>query len=347
MLGIVAAVDPPLHTSADVLADRFVLQDVLGSGGMATVWSAFDRQLGRTVAVKVLRSGMSEEHAHRIEREARAAARIDDPRVVTVLDLQHTEDGTPFLVLEALDGRTLADELNDGPLPVERVERLADDLLGGLAAAHKCGVMHRDVKPSNILVFEDGYRITDFGIASVDDETATNGDLMGTLVYLAPERFQGTPATPRSDVFAAAAVLYEALAGHQPFRGTSPSDSLARLRGGQMDPLPADLPDRLTIPIRQALDPDPDRRPSDAGAFARMLTADPAQPTERIEVSDATVRLDRTERLDPASLPTPDPGSPPTSVVVTEHQTMETFSPVHPAGSRPSRPRPRSRGSSS
>ena len=322
-----------------MLADRFELQDVLGSGGMATVWSAVDRQLGRTVAVKVLRSGMSEEHAHRIEREARAAARIDDPRVVTVLDLQRTEDGTPFLVLEALEGRNLADVLRDGPLPVARVERLAADLLGGLGAAHECGVLHRDVKPSNILVVDDGFRITDFGIASVDDETATNGDLMGTLVYLAPERFQGAPASPRSDVFAAAAVLYEALTGHQPFRGLSPSDSLARIRSGQMDPLPAELPDRLTIPIRRALDPEPSRRPADAGEFDRMLRAGADEPTEPIDLSDATVRLepphglgrgdalgrrgslDRTAAVDrtdvaPSAIPRPDPAGPPTSVAV-------------------------------
>ncbi len=270
-------------TPNEVLADRFVLEHVLGHGGMATVWSAYDQRLCRTVAVKVLQPGMTDEHAERIEREARAAARVDDPRVVRVLDLHHTDDGTPFLVLEALDGRTLADELHGGPLPVERVERLADDLLGALAAAHARGVLHRDVKPSNILLDGEGFRISDFGIASLDDD-ATNGDLMGTLVYLAPERLTGAPATPRSDVFAAAAVLSEALTGRQPFRGGSTSESLDRLRRGEAAPLPSQVPVRLRRPIERALDPDPGHRPTDAGAFARMLTADPDLPTERINL---------------------------------------------------------------
>ena len=299
-----------------MLADRFELRDVLGRGGMATVWSAHDRRLDRMVAVKVLRDDLSDEHTHRIEREARAAARITDPRVVTVLDLDHDADGTPFLVMEALDGRTLADELQDGPLPLVRAQRLAADLLGALAAAHECGVLHRDVKPSNVLADGDGYRVTDFGIASLDDD-ATDGDLMGTLVYVAPERFEGAPASPRTDVFSAAAVVYEALAGRQPFRHGDAAESLERMRTGRFDPLPDTVPAAVARAVTMGLDPDPGRRPADAGSFSRLIAGDPLPSTEPVEIADPTERLDRTEVIaGPAqSAPAPAPDGPPTSVL--------------------------------
>jgi serine/threonine protein kinase len=308
-----------------VLADRFELQEVLGTGGMATVWSALDRRLGRTVAVKVLRPDLSDEHAHRVEREARAAARIVDPRVVTVLDLEHDADGTPFLVLEALEGRTLADELRDGPLPLPRALRLADDLLGGLAAAHACGVLHRDVKPSNILLSGDGYRVTDFGIASLDDD-ATEGDLVGTLLYVAPERFDGAPASPRTDVFSAAAVIYEALTGGQPFRDDGAAASLGRLRSGGFEPLPSRVPTAMARAVTMGLDPVPERRPVDAVSFADLVSAGPQAATEPVEVVDATTSLDDTsafarepvpasERTAPVASPEPATSGPPTSVL--------------------------------
>ena len=306
------------HARADLLAGRFRLDTVLGRGGMAAVWSAHDTRLGRTVAVKILHDHLSDEDAARVEREARAAARIADARVVTVLDLDHTEDGTPFLVFEALSGRTLADEIREhGALSTERVERLADDLLGALAAAHECGVLHRDIKPSNVLVDGDGFRITDFGIASVDDETATRGDLIGTLGYVAPERFDGAPATPQSDVFAAAAVLLEALTGRQPHRAETAAATIERLRAGDHDPVPSTTPDRLRDIIERGLDPDPSRRPVDAAAAATATV--PSSPADETSViapatSDVTERLDVTEHLAPPS-PTAPPAAqaPPTA----------------------------------
>ena len=315
--------DTPEQTRT--LGGRFQLQRVLGRGGMATVWAATDLRLGRTVAVKVLRDDLPAEHAHRIEREARAAARILDPRVVTVLDLEHDEDGTPFLVMEALEGATLCDELRNGALPPERADRLAADLLGGLAAAHEAGVLHRDIKPSNLLLTDDGYRITDFGIASMDDDATTAGDLMGTLVYLAPERFDGAPATPQSDVFSAAAVLYEAVSGRQPFRGETATDSLRNLRTGRFDPLPDEVPAALASAIATALDPDPASRPADAGAMARMVAGDPVPVTEPVEAVDVTQRIEldavpqadpdaeRTVRIERPPAPAPAPTGVPTT----------------------------------
>ena len=307
---------------------------------MATVWSALDRRLGRTVAVKVLRDGLPLEHAHRVEREARAAARITDPRVVTVLDLEHDVDGTPFLVMEALDGRTLADELRDGPLPLPRAERLAADLLGALAAAHECGVLHRDVKPSNVLVDGSGYRVTDFGIASLDDEDATDGDLMGTLVYLAPERFHGAPATPRTDVFSAGAVLYEALAGRQPFRHENAAESLERMRTGRFDPLPDRVPPPFARAVAMALDPDPNRRPEHAGSFATLVAGDPLPSTEPVEVLHPTERLDQTTVIPSSVTAAPSPRSdPPTSVFPAAGQTVPA--PARQRRARPDRFAPR------
>ena len=318
---------PSEDAPSRVLADRFELREVLGTGGMATVWSALDRRLGRTVAVKVLRPDLSDEHAHRVEREARAAARIVDPRVVTVLDLEHDSDGTPFLVLEALEGRTLADELADGPLPLPRAMRLAEDLLGGLAAAHACGVLHRDVKPSNILLAGDGYRVTDFGIASLDDDATEGGDLVGTLLYVAPERFEGAPASPRTDVFSAAAVIYEALTGRQPFRDDGAAASLGRLRSGGFDPLPSRVPTAMARAVTMGLDPAPERRPVDAVAFADLVAAGPQAATQPVEVVDTTASLEQTSVIarEPApapeaAAPTASPGpaasvGPPTSVL--------------------------------
>jgi serine/threonine protein kinase len=310
---------------------------------MATVWSAHDRTLDRMVAVKVLRDDLSEEHADRIRREARAAARIDDPRVVKVLDLEHDADGTPFLVLEELEGRTLADELRDGPLPTERAGRLVEDLLGGLTAAHDRGVLHRDVKPTNVLAAGDGYRITDFGIASLDDE-ATTGDLMGTLVYVAPERFDGAPATPRSDVFSAAAVLYEALSGHQPFRGSNPADSLERLRSGRFDPLPDRVPAPLERAITMALDPDPAQRPADAGAFSRLAGGGADAVTDTLvgaaDHGDVTERLDHVLRV-PAPSGAPAGPSDDHTAVIDRPQDPVPVAPPPPVPRTPFREDPR------
>ncbi|MDE0803909.1 MAG: serine/threonine-protein kinase [Acidimicrobiales bacterium] len=288
------------------LDGRFRLDAVLGRGGMATVWSAHDSRLDRTVAIKILHDHLSGEDVERVEREARAAARVTDPRVVTILDLDHTDDGRPYLVFEALSGRTLADDIREhGALAPERLDRLADDLLGGIGAAHSCGVLHRDIKPSNVLVDDDGFRITDFGIASVEDETATQGDLIGTLGYLAPERFDGAPATPAGDVFSASAVLYEAATGRQPFRAATAAETVQRLCAGVHDPLPPTVSPRLRDLISNGLVADPTRRPSAVGGGLgddSPFVGSDHDPT----VAQPTERLDLTQRLARPMAPTAD-----------------------------------------
>jgi len=273
------------------VADRYELRSVLGSGGMGTVWEAYDIRLGRTVALKVLRDDLPPSATMQLEREARAAARITDPRVVTVLDLARTADGNPYLVLEYHEGRTLADELREGPLPPDRLERLVDDLLGALAAAHRCGVLHRDVKPANVLSGHDGFRVTDFGLASLDDDQSTETDIMGTLVYVAPERLDGARGSTRSDVFSAAVVIHEAATGVQPFRRSQPVESIAALRTADAPPLPDSVPERLRAVLEQALSPDPAARPEDVNAMLAAIRS--GAPL----AADPTVRLDATSVL--------------------------------------------------
>jgi serine/threonine protein kinase len=278
------------------VADRYELRSVLGSGGMGTVWEAFDIRLGRRVALKVLRDDLPPSAALQLEREARAAARIPDPRVVTVLDLARTADGNPYLVMEFHKGYTLADELRDGPLEPARLERLAEDLLGALGAAHDCGVLHRDVKPANVLAGEDGFRVTDFGLASLDDDQSTETDIMGTLVYVAPERLDGARGTTRSDVFSAAVVIHEAATGVQPFRRGQPVESIAALRTGDAPPLPDTLPESLRATLRRALSPDPDERPEDAAAMLAEIHSGRNQVPMG---PDPTIPLDATSVLPP------------------------------------------------
>jgi len=334
------------------VSDRYELRSVLGSGGMGTVWEAYDRRLGRTVALKVLRDDLPPGAAARLEREARAAARIADSRVVTVLDLDHTSDGTPYLVLERHDGSTLADELRSGgALVPDRLDRLVDDLLGALAAAHDCGVLHRDVKPANVLAGPAGYRVTDFGLASLDDDQTTETDLMGTLVYVAPERLDGARGSTRSDVFSAAVVLYEAACGVQPFRGDDYVDSVAKLRRGDAAPLPDHLPMPFRVAIHRALAPDPDERPADARELLAAIRAADPGPDPTIPL-DATTILPRpaeraAEALDPAPTvdePVPDatPEPSPSRVVVpsptvfSDRPTVEPEpTPAPPAPARP------------
>lgn len=276
------------------LGDRYQLRSVLGSGGMGTVWEAWDLRLARPVALKILRDDLPPSAANRLEREAKAAARINDPRVVTVLDLDRTPDGAPYLVLEAHDGGTLADELRTGPMTLQRLDQLIEDLLGALAAAHDRNVLHRDVKPANVLVDADAFRVTDFGLASLDDDQSTETDLMGTLVYVAPERLDGARGSPRSDVFSAAVVIYEAATGIQPFRGRDAAESVARLRAGAASPLPDHLPAPLRTTIEAALSPDPGRRPADAAAMLDAIRTDGVEPARS---DDPTVRLDTTSVL--------------------------------------------------
>ncbi|MBT2675851.1 serine/threonine protein kinase [Streptomyces sp. ISL-14] len=207
-----------------LVADRYQLDEPIGRGGMGEVWRATDELLGRTVAVKLLAAEADDATTQRFRREAEIAARLNHPHVVALYDAG-SHQGRPYLVMEYVEGRSLAQELSaQGGLAPERVADLAAQIAAGLSAAHQQGVIHRDVKPGNLLLSTDGtVKIADFGIARIADEASVSltatGQLMGTSTYLAPERALGRPAGPASDVYALGCVLYELLTGHPPFQG--------------------------------------------------------------------------------------------------------------------------------
>ncbi|MFH8339088.1 protein kinase [Streptomyces sp. AM6-12] len=211
-----------------LIAGRYRLRDTIGRGAMGEVWRAFDETLGRPVAVKLLLPHDSDPTASsRFRLEAQTAGRLSHPNVVGVLDFGEFE-GRLFLVMELVDGGSLDGLLSAcGPLPPERVARIAAQAATGLALAHRQGIVHRDIKPANLLLAaDDTLKIGDFGIARFFDDpnsalTAT-GQIVGTSLYLAPERALGRTAGPASDVYSLGCVLYQLLIGRPPFQADSP-----------------------------------------------------------------------------------------------------------------------------
>ncbi|MGP4002208.1 serine/threonine-protein kinase [Streptomyces sp. 8N706] len=209
----------------ELAAGRYRLLEVLGRGGMGEVWRAEDTTLGRQVAVKLLLERLTVPDAtERFRQEAQTAAGLNHPNVLAVYDFGE-EQGRCYLVMELVAGRSLSAELaaDRGPLEVEEACRLVGQAASGLAAAHKAGVVHRDIKPGNLLLAEGSVKIADFGIARIQGEGAsaltTTGAVLGTSAYLAPERGMGRTAGPEADVYALGCVLYELLCGRPPFNG--------------------------------------------------------------------------------------------------------------------------------
>jgi serine/threonine protein kinase len=286
--------------TGELVAGRYELGPLLGRGGMATVYAATDRRLQRDVAVKLLHPEMAAraDVRRRFESEARAAARLTHPNVVAVFD-SGEHDGVPYIVMERLSGETLADLLRGGPLPVERVARIAHDVLGALGAAHTAGIVHRDVKPGNILIGGDGsVKVADFGIATrVDADPTSAGHLIGTPAYLAPERLEGGAASPRSDLYSLGVVLYEAIAGTKPFTGDSPVQVADAIRRGTHVPLAAARPDadaRVADAIERSMARDPDARFPSAAAMAAAIAHAP-ESTQVLPLT-APPRADRRRR---------------------------------------------------
>lgn len=266
--------------SPTILGERYQLLELLGRGGMGEVWCARDRRLDRLVAVKLLRpaGGLDEGARARFTAEARAAARLNHANVVTVYD-SGDHAGIPFLVMELLPGRTLADDIREGPLSEARAKALTLDVLAALDASHAAGILHRDIKPANVLLTGDGTaRLADFGIAKslhAEDVTAT-GIVLGTTAYLAPERFAGGAATERSDLYAVGALLYEALSGRKPFEADAPLALLHAIQEQSPPSLPdqrLDLDPQVVAAVERALEKDPAKRFSSAAEMAHALGA--------------------------------------------------------------------------
>src|SRR5438270_3480800 len=243
-------------TRAGVLiGDRYELGPLLRRGGVADVHAGLDRRLGRDVAIKLLRRDMAERDDVRLrfESEARAAARLSHPSAVSVFDTGEHE-GQPYIVMERLPGRTLADVIADGPVAVSWLVPVATGVLSALGAAHAAGIVHRDVKPGNILLTDDGTaKIADFGIAKSAElasdaaggtvDLTLTGQLVGTPAYLAPERLSGAPATFLSDIYSMGVGLYEALTGEKPFMGNSFVAVAQAVQAGSHRPVASVRPD--------------------------------------------------------------------------------------------------------
>ncbi|MFJ4981174.1 protein kinase [Streptomyces coeruleorubidus] len=276
-----------------LLAGRYRVAAQLGRGGMGVVWKAVDEVLGREVAVKELRTytdAAGPELAGlrvRMQREARAAARVRHTGVIAVHDIAEV-DGRPLIVMELVDGPSLDDVLRDrGPLDAREAAGIGAKVMDALAAAHRAGVLHRDVKPGNILLDRSGRVVlTDFGIATMDDPgdgSATNltrsGELVGSLDYLAPERAQGADPGPASDIWALGATLYAAVEGSAPFRRTSTFSTLTAIVS---EPLPEPRRAGPLAPVlQQLLDKRPEGRPEADRAREMLQTVADTGSTDR------------------------------------------------------------------
>jgi eukaryotic-like serine/threonine-protein kinase len=303
---------------------RYRVEKLLGSGAMGEVYRAHDPVIDRLVAIKVLRPELvagsgSEQLLQRFRREARAAGRRFHPHIVAIWDFGD-DDGMPFLVMEYVEGRSLdAIIKSSGPLAPERGVAIITQVLSALGFAHKSGIVHRDMKPSNIMVLpNDDVKVTDFGIARIDASDFTIvGDLLGTPAYMAPEQLSGAPVDHRTDLFAVGVILFEILTGVKPFRGKSITEiiSFMESRGPEdIRALNPAVPYALKRVITKSVAFDPTQRYADAEEFAAAisealsvrppgLSEPPSLAAPFVEVTPPTTRTQQTSSGDTSWAP--------------------------------------------
>ena len=260
---------------------NFEIVELLGRGGMGEVWRARDARLKREVAIKVLPAGLARDpdRIARFEREARAASALNHPNIVSVHDIG-CDNGTYWIATELVRGDTLRRMIEAGPLPVPRAVDIATQVAAGLAAAHAAGLVHRDLKPDNIMVTRDGrVKILDFGLAkqrrTAQDSTTTDltdeGVVLGTAGYMSPEQVRGEAVDHRSDLFSFGVVLYEMLCGKRAFAGNSSVEVMNAILKEDPAELPASVPPALALIVRRCLEKEPDRRFQSAADLAFAL----------------------------------------------------------------------------
>lgn len=260
----------------------------IGAGGMGEVYSARDTRLDREVAIKVLPSHLSSDPAlrERFDREARAISKLNHPHVCTLYDVGH-QDGIDFIVMEYLEGETLADALMRGPLPLRQVYRYAREIADALDKAHRLGIVHRDLKPGNIMLTKSGAKVLDFGLAKYETAApaeateatqqkplTAEGSIIGTMQYMAPEQLEGADADARTDIFALGSVLYEMVTGRRAFDGKSRASLIAAIMEREPPPISTIqpmTPAALDSLVRRCLAKDPDDRIQSARDLALSL----------------------------------------------------------------------------
>jgi len=282
--------------------DRYEVISLLGEGGMGKVYAATDTRLDRVVAIKVLAERLAGDPAYRerFEREARSAAALNHPHICTIFDV-----GSNYLVMERLEGETLADVLTRGPLPVNQAIDYSVQIADALTAAHASGIVHRDLKPANVMITPAGVKVLDFGLAKqiprIDDDAPTAtlsavkatttraGQIVGTAAYMSPEQVEGKPVDGRSDLFAFGALLYEMLTGRRPFSGETTLSTLASVLKASPDPLRhvrRDVPESVERVVMRCLEKNPASRYASAAEVQRALmkyaAAHQSRPRSRV-----------------------------------------------------------------
>jgi serine/threonine-protein kinase len=262
-----------------LIGSRYRVESQVASGGMATVYLATDQRLDRQVAIKVIHQHLANDASfqEKFVLEAKTAAKLSHPNLVNVFD-QGSDSGTTYLVMEYVPGITLRDALNEyGPLPTIRALEMMAQILSGLSAAHRAGILHRDLKPDNVLLADDGrVKLGDFGLARAITAHTSTGDLVGTIAYLSPELVTRGLADARSDVYAAGILLYELLTGKQPFEGEQ-AVQIAYQHANSTVPAPSlvakDAPAAVDGLVAWATAKSPSDRPADAGELLAKVTA--------------------------------------------------------------------------
>ena len=284
-----------------ILSGRYRVDALIGRGGMASVYRGYDLTLGRTIAIKILRSDLAQDNTFRtrFRLEAQAASRMAHPSIVRVYDAGEDldDDGaggtthTPYIIMELVRGRLLKDVIAAGPVSADDAAGYIDGILEALEYSHRAGVVHRDIKPANVMVDDDGQiKVMDFGIArAVSDTSATVAEtttILGTAAYFSPEQAQGAPVDARADLYSTGVVLYELLAGRPPFVGNSPvAVASQHVRDAPIPPTQVgdDVPAQLDPVVLRALAKDPAQRFPDAATFREALDAalDGRAPSQR------------------------------------------------------------------
>src|SRR5208283_406945 len=254
--------------SAGTQLGPYRIDGPIGSGGMASVYRATDTRLGRVVAIKIAMARYGE----RFESEARVISTLNHPNICTLHDV-----GPNYLVMELIEGATLAEEIARGPMPIDRVARCGAQIAAALAEAHAHGIVHRDLKPANIMVTRHGLKVLDFGLAKVSSEAGLTESnvVMGTPVYMAPEQIEGSESDARTDLFALGLVLYEMTTGRLPFPGKSLGRMLAAGSAAAAPPMlheRAEIPASLDALVAKLLQKDPAKRCQSAAEVAAELS---------------------------------------------------------------------------